>query len=114
MMAHACEPPMRKLLILRAFNWMIANYCERRRTLKWCPWGESNPHSLRNTILSRARLPVPPHGLAAPSISASADNCRAKENHNPDAPAPRRTCIRLKIGKLLGLWRRATWRRGEG
>jgi hypothetical protein len=29
----------------------------------WCPWRESNPHSLRNTILSRARLPVPPHGL---------------------------------------------------
>ena len=34
-----------------------------RRGLKWCPWRESNPHSLRNTILSRARLPVPPHGL---------------------------------------------------
>src|SRR6516165_3624699 len=30
---------------------------------EWCPWRESNPHSLRNTILSRARLPVPPHGL---------------------------------------------------
>ena len=35
------------------------------RTLGWCPWRESNPHSLRNTILSRARLPVPPHPLAA-------------------------------------------------
>jgi hypothetical protein len=37
----------------------------------WCPWRESNPHSLRNTILSRARLPVPPHGLRAPSISSA-------------------------------------------
>src|SRR5580692_9321993 len=34
----------------------------------WCPWRESNPHSLRNTILSRARLPVPPHGHPALSI----------------------------------------------
>jgi hypothetical protein len=28
----------------------------------WCPWPESNQHSLRNSILSRARLPVPPQG----------------------------------------------------
>src|ERR1700691_4530989 len=35
------------------------------RSLKgeaWCPWPESNQHSLRNSILSRARLPVPPQG----------------------------------------------------
>ena len=31
----------------------------------WCRWRESNPHSLRNTILSRARLPVPPHRLGS-------------------------------------------------
>src|SRR6476661_5108 len=34
-------------------------------TIIWCRWRESNPHSLRNTILSRARLPVPPHGHAS-------------------------------------------------
>jgi hypothetical protein len=28
----------------------------------WCPWRESNPHALRRAILSRVRLPVPPHG----------------------------------------------------
>ena len=28
----------------------------------WCPWRESNPHSFRSAILSRVRLPVPPHG----------------------------------------------------
>lgn len=28
----------------------------------WCPWPESNQHSLRNSILSRARLPIPPQG----------------------------------------------------
>jgi adenylate cyclase len=34
----------------------------RGRTPDWCPWPESNQHSLRNSILSRARLPVPPQG----------------------------------------------------
>ena len=29
---------------------------------EWCPWPESNQHSLRNSILSRARLPIPPQG----------------------------------------------------
>ncbi len=28
---------------------------------KWYRWPGSNRHSLRNTILSRARLPIPPH-----------------------------------------------------
>ncbi len=34
----------------------------RRWTAIWCPWPESNQHSLRNSILSRARLPIPPQG----------------------------------------------------
>ena len=29
---------------------------------RWCPWPGSNQHSLRNSILSRARLPIPPQG----------------------------------------------------
>ncbi len=28
---------------------------------QWCGWSESNRHSLRNRILSPARLPIPPH-----------------------------------------------------
>src|SRR5256885_7046995 len=35
---------------------------EARKGEAWCPWPESNQHSLRNSILSRARLPVPPQG----------------------------------------------------
>src|SRR4051812_22835370 len=35
---------------------------QRAETSYWCPWPESNQHSLRNSILSRARLPVPPQG----------------------------------------------------
>lgn len=30
---------------------------------KWCPWPDSNGHFVRNSILSRARLPIPPQGL---------------------------------------------------
>src|SRR5882724_7790618 len=37
----------------------------------WCPWPESNQHSLRNSILSRARLPIPPQGPS--DISRQAD-----------------------------------------
>jgi HAD superfamily, subfamily IIIB (Acid phosphatase) len=36
-----------------------------KRAQYWCPWPESNQHSLRNSILSRARLPIPPQGLIA-------------------------------------------------
>ena len=42
----------------------------------WCPWRESNPHSLRNTILSRARLPVPPHGHRGCSTASNAFRAR--------------------------------------
>ena len=45
---------------------------------RWCPWRESNPHSLRNTILSRARLPVPPHGHRGFSIASHAFQAKGK------------------------------------
>jgi site-specific DNA recombinase len=37
----------------------------RKSVQEWCPWPESNQHSLRNSILSRARLPIPPQGHRA-------------------------------------------------
>ena len=43
----------------------------------WCPWPESNQHSLRNSILSRARLPIPPQGPS--DISRQADVAKPAE-----------------------------------
>src|SRR5580693_8720851 len=75
--------------------------------LFWCPWRESNPHSLRNTILSRARLPVPPHGHAAPSIS---EGRRAGQKENLQARGGLASAS--KIGQLLRVVVGAARRRG--
>src|SRR3954447_13167850 len=50
-----------------------------RRKPRWCPWPESNRHSLRNSILSRARLPIPPQGHARPASEGGG---------GPQQPAP--------------------------
>ena len=46
-------------------------------TSDWCPWPESNQHSLRNSILSRARLPVPPQGPPESPAKFRAGPCEA-------------------------------------
>jgi hypothetical protein len=47
----------------------------------WCRWSGSNRHSFRNTILSRARLPIPPHRpdavIASPHRRANEKQWRA-------------------------------------
>ena len=47
-------------------------------TMLWCPWPESNQHSLRNSILSRARLPVPPQGPAPSGRRGDIERRRAR------------------------------------
>jgi hypothetical protein len=48
------------------------------RTAIWCPWPGSNQHSLRNSILSRARLPIPPQGHAREGPVASGGTIASK------------------------------------
>src|SRR5262249_50875660 len=45
---------------------------------RWCPWRDSNPHSLRNAILSRARLPFRHTGQGG--IYSCARRCPQNEN----------------------------------
>ena len=56
-------------------TFFMRGQCPRRGPLRsgysaksWCPWPESNGHSLRNSILSRARLPIPPQGHGKPAL----------------------------------------------
>src|SRR4051812_30923895 len=51
---------LRELREIGAVRWPAKP--KLRSSEGWCPWPESNQHSLRNSILSRARLPVPPQG----------------------------------------------------
>ncbi len=46
----------------------------RNSVQEWCPWPGSNQHSLRNSILSRARLPIPPQGHRGPKPRSGADH----------------------------------------
>ena len=52
-----------KIVSTLGLNGLIG-ISEKRVQKFWCPWPESNQHSLRNSILSRARLPIPPQGLS--------------------------------------------------
>ena len=48
------------------------------KKIKWCPEEDSNLHSLRNTDLNRARLPIPPSGQRASCMRAGRRCQRAK------------------------------------
>jgi hypothetical protein len=83
---HRCT---RKCLFFKGFRALRG----RLRTLwngleqpSWCPWPESNQHSLRNSILSRARLPVPPQGPSGRperSVAKPADYSHGTGGVNP-------------------------------
>ena len=47
----------------------LLDHVGRSETKLWCPEEDSNLHSLRNTDLNRARLPIPPSGQRAADLS---------------------------------------------
>ena len=68
-------------------NWRLM-FLLLLRFFPWCPWPESNQHSLRNSILSRARLPVPPQGHSRRSRPRRA---RGREARRTIAGGPSRS-----------------------
>src|SRR3954465_9846574 len=66
---------LRELREIGAVRWPAKP--KLRSCVGWCPWPESNQHSLRNSILSRARLPVPPQG---PSVTGLRGRWRSRRN----------------------------------
>src|SRR5207245_11704310 len=86
--------------LLRGFSMHRENIPENRKSSErfkllllfifsvWCPWPESNQHSLRNSILSRARLPVPPQGPSVAGRRAGAAK-RAAYSGRPARGNPR-------------------------
>ncbi len=54
-------------------------FSHKRLIFKY-PRRESNPHARRHTILSRARLPIPPLGLAGCKCKRKTDFCKGAES----------------------------------
>ena len=79
---------------LRPFWSGVAAPREARKGEAWCPWPESNQHSLRNSILSRARLPVPPQGPSVgpeAGVAKPADYSHGRGGVNPRQSDPGRS-----------------------
>jgi hypothetical protein len=74
----------RQPTLLRYDGPKLACQPKLRSSVGWCPWPESNQHSLRNSILSRARLPVPPQGPSGHRLEAAV----AKPAEYSGRPAP--------------------------
>ena len=76
---------------------IVAHYNLLCHYFYWCPGGESNSHALRQSILSRSRLPIPPpglfsirserHGVGSATISPG-DPAVAGSFRSPRVPAP--------------------------
>lgn len=62
--------------LMAIFGWTTKNQTTTYTTYRivfrrWCPMPGSNQHFFRNSILSRARLPIPPMGQRIPTSRVS-------------------------------------------
>src|SRR3989344_429071 len=83
--------------------------------IKWCPGWGSNPHALRHTILSRARVPVSPPGLPVSGLKYLVSRVRHGRDSDPRIAVLQTAALPLRHRAVYmpSFVRRGELRRGD-